>query len=438
MRGAIDETHDPSLMSWVESANRESTDFPVQNLPFGVFRAQGSRDTPRIGVAIGDQILDLSRCRQAGLLEGLPKELQEACSAPVLNSLVSLGAEAMSFLRQLLSETLRIGGTSSDKGLLCPMDRAELLLPVRIGDYTDFYASLFHAINVGRLFRPADPLLPNYKHIPIAYHGRSSSVVVSNTAVRRPCGQTKPPDASVPCFGPSRLLDYEMEVGIFVGAGNQLGMPISLNNAEEHIFGVCLLNDWSARDVQTWEYQPLGPFLAKNFLTTLSPWMVTLEALAPFRCPAFPRPDGDPPPHSYLFSKGNESEGGIDLTVEVLLQSKAMRGAGSEPVRVSRGSFRQMYWTMAQMVTHHTSNGCNLRPGDLLGSGTVSGPEDGSQGCLLEITRRGTVPLSLPGGEERRFLEDGDEVIFRGYSERKGYRKIGFGECRGVVLPAAG
>jgi fumarylacetoacetase len=315
------------------------------------------------------------------------------------------------------------------------MDQADLLLPVAVGDYTDFYASVYHATNVGRIFRPDNPLLPNYKHVPIAYHGRSSSIVASGTDVIRPNGQSKAPDATHPSFGPSQRLDYELEIGTFVGVGNELGQPVALDEAEQHLFGLCLLNDWSARDIQAWEYQPLGPFLAKSFMSTISPWLVTLEALAPFRSPALARPEDDPRPLPYLSSITNEEMGGIEVKVEVFLCSAQMRDQGLDPVRLSQNSFLNMYWTVAQMVTHHTSNGCNLRTGDLLGSGTVSGPQSDALGCLLEITRSGAV--QLPTGESRRFLLDGDEVIFRGYCARDGYRRIGFGECRGTIVPAA-
>lgn len=317
--------------------------------------------------------------------------------------------------------------------LLVPMSEAELLLPASVGDYTDFYASIFHATNVGKLFRPDNPLLPNYKYVPIAYHGRASSLVPTGTPIQRPNGQRKGPEDTVPSFGPTRSLDYELEVGFFVGQGNALGEPISLSTAENHIFGACLVNDWSARDIQAWEYQPLGPFLAKSFATTLSPWVVTLEALAPFRCAAFSRQPEDPAPLSYLADAVNVEQGGIDLTLEVYLRTAQMREQNLEPVQISSGSFRQMYWTIAQMLTHHSSNGCNLRPGDLLASGTVSGAESGSQGCLLEMTRRGSEPLELPNGETRSFLLTGDEVILRGYCEKTGFNRIGFGECRGVI-----
>lgn len=432
----INATHDPTLRSWVESANVQGTDFPIQNLPFGVFRRRGIDEVPRVGVAIGDQILDLARCRQAGLFEGLAGDLQDAVTAPVLNSLMTLGGPAVSQLRARLVRILKADGRAAEPGALVSMIDAELRPPATIGDYTDFYASIDHATRVGRLFRPDNPLLPNYKSMPIAYHGRSSSIVVSGTPIRRPYGQARPPDSQTPIFGPSRQLDYELEVGAFVGVGNNQGQPVSMDEAETRIFGLCLLNDWSARDIQAWEYQPLGPFLAKNFATTVSPWVVTREALAPFRCPAFVRAPDDPRPMPYLFSEINEAAGGFDLTLEVCLTSERMRRDRQAPMRLSGSSFRNMYWTIGQMVAHHTSNGCNLRPGDLLGSGTVSGPNEGSEGCLLEITRQGARPVELPTGETRSFLEDGDEVIFRASCEREGFVRIGFGDCRGMILPA--
>ncbi|NEP01263.1 MAG: fumarylacetoacetase [Symploca sp. SIO2E9] len=438
MSRSIDQTHDLSLRSWVESANQKDTDFPIQNLPFGVFRDRGSTQSPRIGVAIGDQILDLTSCYQSGLLQQLPEHLQAACTASNLNPLMALGSWASLALRTCLSQLLRSNGQkpSSEAKLLVPMVEAELLLPAKIGDYTDFYASIFHATNLGKLFRPDNPLLPNYKYVPIAYHGRASSIVASGTPIKRPQGQRKAPEDNVPSFGPSVLLDYEVEVGFLIGAGNELGEPISIDNAESHLFGLCLVNDWSARDIQAWEYQPLGPFLGKSFATTISPWVVTLEALAPFRCPAFSRSQEDPLPLPYLSSSINTRQGGIDLTVEVLLDSAQMREQGIEPFRLSHASFRQMYWTMAQMIAHQTSNGCNLHPGDLIASGTVSGAQEGSQGSLLEITRRGSQPIKLTTGEMRTFLADTDEVIIRGYCKNENYAKVGFGECQGIVLAA--
>lgn len=429
---SIDATHDPNLRSWIESANQPDTDFPIQNLPFGVF--QTTAEGPRIGVAIGDQILDLAACRATGLLQDLPEPLQAACAAPTLNSLMALGGAASLPLRHHLSQLLQTGATHppSDK-ILVARSEAQLLLPATIGDYTDFYASIFHATNVGKLFRPDNPLLPNYKYVPIAYHGRASSIVISGSAIKRPYGQQKRPDEPVPVFAPSQMLDYELEVGCLVGMGNELGQPISIDRAEAHLFGLCLVNDWSARDIQAWEYQPLGPFLAKNFATTISPWVVTLEALAPFRCSAFSRPADDPPSLAYLTSSANQERGGINLTLEVWLSSAQMRQENIAPFCLSRSAFQQLYWTIAQMLTHHTSNGCNLRTGDLFASGTVSGAESGTQGCLLELTQRGSQPIELPTGETRRFLVEGDEVILRGYCEQQGYVRIGLGECRGQV-----
>jgi fumarylacetoacetase len=417
----LDETHDAGLRSWVESANDATTDFPIQNLPFGVFRRSASSDDARVGVAIGDQILDLTA---AGILH-----------AESLNDLMAGGREGMREIRSEVSHRLRAGSTeSSAPESLVAMTEVEMLLPARIGDYTDFYASISHATNVGGMFRPDNPLLPNYKWVPIGYHGRSSSIVVSGTDVKRPHGQTRDGAEGPPAFGASRRLDYELEVGVFVGPGNVLGQPVPIDEAEDHVFGLCLVNDWSARDIQTWEYQPLGPFLAKNFATSISPWVVTLDALEPFRAPAYARAAGDPAPLPYLSSQYDTNSGGFDITLEVWIETTAMRAAGATPFRVSRGSFTEMYWTIAQLLTHHASNGCNLRPGDLFASGTVSGPTPESRGCLLERTWRGTEPLQLPGGETRAFLQDGDEVILRGYCERSGHRRIGFGECRGRVV----
>ena len=435
MTPALNRTHDPKLRSWVTSANLPDCDFPIQNLPFGVFRRRGTTETARIGVAIGDRILDLSACHDMGLLTDLPQSLQSACTASTLNPLMALGRKAVSALRHQLSSLLRRDAATSppEATILVDMAAADLLLPATIFDYTDFYASIFHATNIGKLFRPDNPLLPNYKHIPIAYHGRASSIVPSGTPINRPQGQQTSADAAIPVFGPTKLLDYEMEVGWLIGTGNTLGEAIEIQDAERHIFGLCLVNDWSARDIQAWEYRPLGPFLAKNFATTISPWVVTLDALAPFRCPAFVRPDTDPQPLSYLRSEENTRWGGIDLTVEVWLHSAQMRQAGMDPMQLSRGSFSQMYWTIAQMLTHHSSNGCNLRSGDLLASGTVSEQEEGTQGSMLEITQRGERAIALPTGEKREFLRDGDEVILKGYCRKEGYPRVGFGECRGTV-----
>ncbi|HEX2831433.1 MAG TPA: fumarylacetoacetase [Thermoanaerobaculia bacterium] len=385
------------------------SDFPIENLPFGVFARNGAA---HICTAIDDRILDLHACADA---VGEPS-LRE----PLLNAFMATGAAGE--VRRRIAELLQRG--SVDEHLL-PMDSAELLLPVRIGDYTDFYASIHHATNVGTMLRPDNPLLPNYKYVPIGYHGRASSIVISGTSVKRPNGQTREDANAAPLFGPSKRLDYEMELGMFIGAGNALGEPIPVERAREHVFGFCLVNDWSARDLQTWEYQPLGPFLAKNFATSISPWIVTREALEPYRTNAFVRAEGDPEPLPYL-----KDDVGYDVTVEVWLRTAKMQ----EPVRLSRGNFRDMYWTVAQLVAHHTSNGCNLQSGDLLASGTISGTTRDSRGCLLELTWRGTEPIELPSGETRRFLENGDEVILRGYCEREGLPRIGFGECRGTVV----
>jgi fumarylacetoacetase len=389
--------------SWVESANDPETDFPLENLPFGVF---DDGDGGRPGLAIGDSILDLRECglRDYGRLRA----------------------------QELLSDSAHRAFVQQH---LIPQSSVRMLPPFAVGDYTDFYASIHHATNVGRLFRPDAPLLPNYKWVPIGYHGRASSIVISGTSVQRPSGQTKGPDAPAPSFAPSRMLDYELEVGFFIGAGNALGETVPLDEARKHILGLCLLNDWSARDIQAWEYQPLGPFLGKSFGTTISPWVVTLDALEPYRVPAAPRPEGDPKPLPYLCSEQDQGRGGFDINLEIWLATAKMRAAGQAPIRISRGNLRDLYWTLAQMVTHHTSNGCNLRPGDLLATGTVSGSTPDSVGSLLERTKRGAEPLVLPNGEQRKFLEDGDEVILKGWCEREGYPRIGFGECRGIIAP---
>jgi len=409
---ALDRTHDPDLKSWVEYD--AGTDFPIQNLPFGIFRKKNSKESPRGGVAIGDQILDL---RALGVDTG-----------PSLNRLAAAGRPAWKALRNGLSKFLSVENYQKNLAKhLLPMKKAELFLPVAIGDYSDFFTGIHHATNMGRMLRPDNPLLPNYKWVPIGYHGRASSIVISGTPVRRPRGQIKLEEK--PVFAPSRRLDYEAELGFVIGPGNPLGKKIEIKKAGEHVFGVVLLNDWSARDIQGWEYQPLGPFLAKSFATTISPWIVTLDALQPYRCPVFPRAPEDPQPLPYLFY---EKDHGYDITLEMHLKTRAMRSA----LRVSRSSFRDSYWTVAQMVAHQASNGCNLRPGDLLGSGTISGSAAGSAGSMMELTQAGKSPLELPGGEKRGFLEDGDEVIERGRCERAGYAAIGFGEASGRIAPA--
>jgi fumarylacetoacetase len=435
----VNETHDPSLTSWIGSANSPETEFPIQNLPFGVFSRRGETER-RVGVAIGDKIVDIGESLSANLWTGEARDVARWCDRPNLNELMQAPKNSLSRFRARLSELLV--GTPGDEsainplppGALVQMSDAVMHPPAEIGDYTDFYASIYHATNVGKMFRPDNPLLPNYKYIPIGYHGRASSIVLSGSSVARPNGQLLPSGGSVPAFGPSQMLDYEAEVGFFVGRGNELGNPVGIEDAEQHLFGVCLVNDWSARDIQSWEYQPLGPFLSKSFATSISPWVVTWEALEPYRVPAFFRPPGDPAPLPYLSSDKNQSEGGIDLFVEVYIRSMMMRESHLRRSRLSVASLADMYWTAAQMLTHHTSNGCNLRSGDLLASGTVSGPEAGSQGCMLELTRRGAEPIVLPTGEERKFLHDGDEIIMRGYLQREGAARIGLGECSGLIV----
>ncbi len=434
----IDPTHDRTRRSWVESANTGDADFPIQNLPYGVFRRDATGDPARVGVAIGEMILDVTAANRMGYFSGDAAAPARACAAPALNDLMGLGRPAWRALRVALGSLLAAGSSaqSDREALLVPMRDADMLLPARVGDYTDFYASIHHATNVGRMFRPDSPLLPNYKYVPIGYHGRASSLIASGSEVRRPLGQRKAADEAAPVFGASRSLDYECEIGAFVGTGNMLGERLTMRDAADQIFGCCLVNDWSARDIQSWEYQPLGPFLSKSFATTLSPWVVTMEALAPFRSPAAPRPDGDPAPLAYLADGDDSARGGIDAVVEVWLRTRAMREQGVAPQRVSGARFADMYWTVAQMLAHHASNGCNLRPGDLLASGTISGPTRDSLGCLLELTRRGAEPLAV-GSETRGFLDDGDEVIIRGECVRDGYVRIGFGECRGRVQSAS-
>jgi len=431
----IDEAHSPDLGSWVASAAPgANTDFPIQNLPFGAFRRRASR-AAGIGVAIGDQVVDLGACAQLGLLESLAPAVRSACVETELNALMATGRAGATSVRRLMSNLLRSDAPPNPR-ILVPMADVEMRLPAQVGDYTDFYASIHHATNVGSMFRPDNPLLPNYKWVPIGYHGRASSLVVSGTEVKRPSGQTRDGTEGAPTFGPSRRLDYELEVGAFIGAGNDLGHPIAIDDAESHVFGLCLVNDWSACDIQTWEYQPLGPFLAKSFATTISPWVVTLAALEPFRAPAFTRAPGDPQPLPYLSSNENATRGGFDIALEVRLTTARMRDARNEPFVVSRGRFTDMYWTIAQLVTHHASNGCNLRPGDLLASGTVSGADKTSRGCLLERAWRGAEPLELPTGETRAFLHDDDELTISGYCLRAGHTRIGFGSCSGKIASA--
>ncbi len=436
MTPLLDETHDPLAASWIESANSGQTDFPIQNLPFGVFR-RTAHDGTRIGVAIGDLVLDLFACAEAGAMQEVDHAAIESCRADSLNALMSLNRKQRAGFRKQLFKWLHTSASAMVREavgkLLVPSSEIQMQLPAHIGDYTDFYASIYHATNVGSMFRPDHPLLPNYKWLPIGYHGRASSIVISGTTIKRPHGQTMTEGAVTPSYGPSHRMDYELEVGMYIADGNNLGKPIPIVSAEDHIFGLSLVNDWSARDIQSWEYQPLGPFLAKSFATTVSPWVITMEALMPFRAAAFSHPSGDPQPLAYLHSESDQQYGAINFTLEAALSTAKMREQNIPPQRLSLGSFREMYWTLGQLVAHHTSNGCNLRPGDLLASGTVSGSTPDSRGCLLELSWKGTRKIQLPTGEQRAFLEDGDEVIFRGWCEGSGKARIGFGECRGQV-----
>lgn len=423
----IDETHDFNARSWVEGADVHPS-FPVQNLPFGLFSDSGSG--PRAGVAIGKFVFDLAGAVDNGLLPGF--EMLGHVTREQLNELLALGAEVRQGLRKALFALFTDPARSDSARLfLVPMDRAELHLPCEIGDYTDFYAGIHHATRVGKLFRPDNPLLPNYRHVPIGYHGRASSVVLTGTPVSRPSGQLPGPEG--PRFGPSERLDLELELGVWIGPGNSLGSPIPIDEANEHIAGFCLLNDWSARDIQAWEYQPLGPFLAKNFLTTVSPWIITPEALAPFRAPAFERGEGEPVPLPYLADEEDQAHGGLALTLGVWLQTARMREQGIPEMRLSGGSSNALYWTVAQMVVHHTVGGCNLRSGDLFGTGTISGEADGTEGSLLELTSGGKHPITLPGGETRTFLQAGDRLRISAEARRDGFASIGFGDCTGEV-----
>ncbi|HEX8735254.1 MAG TPA: fumarylacetoacetase [Pyrinomonadaceae bacterium] len=442
----INETHDANLKSWIESANAPDTDFPIQNLPFCMFRQLGEKDEGEIiGVVIGDYILNVEEIAKVDPLNSSLRlewgDVKISYFLTDLHLLInSTGIEERGKIRRFLVSLFREDAEPDIRQIvsryLIPISETSLSVPFEIGDYTDFYCSIFHATNVGSMFRPDNPLLPNYKYVPIGYHGRASSIVVSGTEIKRPKGQNRSDAEQPPVFIPCKNLDYEMEVGFFVGQGNNLGEPISIEDAEKHIFGLCLVNDWSARDIQAWEYQPLGPFLAKNFATSVSPFVVTMEALAPFRTKAFERPDGDPPPLDYLSSAANEQSGGFDVNLEVYIQTPKMREESVEPFLLSRSNMKDLYWTIGQMLTHHASNGCNLQTGDLMATGTVSGKSKDERGCLLELTWRGTEPIELPNGEQRRFLEDGDEIIMKGFCEREGFRRIGFGECRGVILPA--
>lgn len=433
----LNETHNPDLTSWVESANLEGCDFPIQNLPFASFTRKGSDEAFRAGVAIGDQVIDLKALFALTVFDGDAQLALEKCCAAQLNDFMSMGKQFWSALRHALSKALTKGSALEAKLASCliPQVDVEYALPCEIGDYTDFYTSIHHATSVGKKFRPDNPLLPNYKWVPIGYHGRSSSIEVSGSDFKRPKGQTKTPTATEPSFGPCKRLDYEMEVGIFIGNGNDLGAPINIENAEDHVFGMCLFNDWSARDIQGWEYQPLGPFLSKSFASTVSPWIVTSEALAPYRA-VWTRDEADPQPMPYLESQQNRDFGSLDLNLQVLIETKAMREAGQKAVQLSKSNFKDSYWTVAQMVAHHTVNGCNLRAGDMFGSGTQSGPNPEEAGSMLELSNAGSEPIQLPNGEARTFLEDGDCVIMRGWCEKSGAARIGFGEVNATVLSA--
>ncbi len=437
----INETHDQKLKSWIESANQPDTDFPIQNLPFCVFTRACTYEDVRIGIGIGDFVLDIYACYECCLFDDESFTIAVAADNYCLdNSVMKKNANLQKAFRRRLVEILSEDADEETRKNvernLIPMDEVEFQLPAHIGDYTDFYCSIFHATNVGSMFRPDNPLMPNYKYIPIGYHGRASSIVVSGTEIVRPKGQIRPDADAPPEYAPSKNLDYEMEMGFYVGKCNDLGETVPIENAEDYIFGLSLVNDWSARDVQAWEYQPLGPFLAKSFATTVSPFVVTMEALAPFRVPAFERSEGDPQPLDYLSGEQNKKSGGFDVNLEVYIQTEKMRDENVEPFMLSRSNMKDLYWTIGQMLTHHASNGCNLNTGDLMATGTISGEGKDARGCLLELTWRGTEPIELPNGETRRFLEDGDEIIMKGFCEREGFRRIGFGECRGKIFPA--
>lgn len=434
MAALTNETHDPALRSWVVSANGHP-DFPIQNLPFAVFRRSGTDEAWRGGVAIGDEVLDLAALATANELSSVAGAALKAAAAPRLNEFMAMGAAAWSALRLALSRSLRSGSASEGvwQSALVPQSDAEFRLAVDVGDYTDFYTSIHHATTVGRLFRPDNPLLPNYQWVPIGYHGRSSTLGIGQS-FRRPKGQLMLPGAQAPELLPSRRMDYELELGIFIGQGNAQGESIPIDAAESHVFGYSLLNDWSARDIQSWEYQPLGPFLSKNFATTLSPWIITNEALLPYRSPWDRKPE-DPQPLEYINSTANRERGAIDIKMEVLIETEKMRTTGCKPVVLSTTSFQHAYWSVAQMVAHHTINGCELRPGDLFGSGTQSGPREEEAGSLLELTKGGKQSIRV-GDETRTFLEDGDSVILRGWCQRQGAVRIGFGESRGTLLAA--
>ncbi|BEP33126.1 fumarylacetoacetase [Variovorax sp. V59] len=437
----LNHTHDANARSWVDTANAPDTDFPIQNLPYAVFRRTGSPQPFRGGVAIGDQVLDMAALCARQLLDGLALDAARAAALPTLNDFFALGATAWRALRHAVFALLRDDAPAATvqavRECLVPQAEVEYTVPARIGDYTDFYTSIDHALNISRLMNPEGDVTPNFRWIPTAYHGRVSTIGISGQRFHRPMGQTMAPGAKAPTFHACARLDYELELGIWIGEGNAAGEAIPLERAEEHIFGICLLNDWSARDIQFWEMAPLGPFLAKNFATTISPWIVTMEALAPYRL-AWTRPANEPQPLGYLESPANRESGAIDIRLEVWLESEKARNGGSGPSRLSRTSFRHQYWSVAQMVAHHTVGGCSLNPGDLFGSGTISGPGPGEAGAIIELTRAAQDPVTLASGEQRGFLEDGDAVLLRGWCEKPGHVRIGFGESRGMVLPAKG
>jgi len=433
----LNETHNPALVSWLESANLENSDFPIQNLPFASFKLKADNADFRVGVAIGNQVIDLKALFALNVFDGDAQVALEQCCQSQLNAFMAMGKRYWSALRQALSRALTQGSalqTNIESCLVAQSD-VEYALPCQIGDYTDFYTSIHHATSVGKKFRPDNPLLPNYKWVPIGYHGRSSSIEVSGSNFKRPKGQTKAPTATEPSFGPCKRLDYEMEVGIFIGNGNAIGEPISIEQAEDHVFGICLFNDWSARDIQGWEYQPLGPFLSKSFASTISPWIVTSEALAPYKV-EWTRDIADPQPLPYLESQHNRDFGSLDISLQVLIETESMRKAAQAPVQLSQSSFKDSYWTVAQMVAHHTVNGCNLRSGDMFGSGTQSGPKPEEAGSMLELSNAGSEPITLPNGETRTFLEDGDCVIMKGWCQKPGAARIGFGEVNATVIAA--
>jgi fumarylacetoacetase len=439
----LNATHDPAARSWVDSANDGRTDFPIQNLPLAIVRrAEGHDAHARGAAAVGDRVLDLAALCATGLLQGPAASACAAAAQPALNDYFALGPAAWRALRHGLFALLRDDAPEDARRrvaeCLLPMDAVRHELPARIGNYTDFYTSIHHALNVGRLIAPQNPLTPNFQWLPIAYHGRASSVRIGapGFGFHRPMGQAMPPGAAQPAYAACARLDFELELGAFVGGGNALGRPIPLAEAEQHIAGLVLLNDWSARDHQFWEMAPLGPFLGKNFCTTISPWVLSLEALAPYRVP-FVRESGEPQPLPYLDDPGNRAHGGLDIQLDVRIDTALHRERGVEPSAISRTSFRHQYWTPAQMVAQHTVGGCNLEPGDLIGTGTISGPTPGEAGAIVELSQGGRAPVTLAGtGEQRAFLEDGDTVILRGWCEAAGRARIGFGECRGTVLPA--